>query len=232
MGRWDGKLAPDSPAAAVQQVFVRAMIVRTLQDKLGDLTLRYAGQGPTPVLADSTWFGHRSVEWLQTVLNDRQSPWFDLGRGEDRDDVMRLALRDTVDTLKAELGPEIEDWAWGRLHTLTYAHVLGQVKPLDRLFNRGPFSLGGSSNTLWATGATQHDLSSDLTVGPPFRFIADLGDLRNCQGLLAPGQSGQPGSAHYDDGVQAWFQAEYHPMLYAREDVVRESRAWLELLPG
>jgi penicillin amidase len=204
----------------------------TLEDKLGDLTARYAGQGPTPVLAESTWFGHRSLEWLQTVLNDRQSPWFDLGKGEDRDDVMRLALRDTIDTLKDALGPEIDDWAWGKLHALTFAHVLGQVKPLDRLFNRGTFPLGGSSNTLWATGATFHDLSSDLIVGPPFRFIADLGDLRNCQGLLSPGQSGQPGSSHYDDGVQAWFEGEYHPMLYAREDVVREARAWLELFPG
>jgi penicillin amidase len=232
MRHWDGELSSESPEAAVQQIFVRTMIVRTLQDKLGDLTLRYAGQGPTPVLAETTWFGHRSLEWLQAVLNDRESPWFDLGQGEDRDDVMRLALRETVDTLKAELGPKIEDWSWGKLHKLTYSHVLGQVKPLDRLFNRGTYPLGGSSNTLWATGATFHDLRSELIVGPPFRFIADLGDLRNCQGLLAPGQSGQPGSAHYDDGVQAWFQGDYHPMLYAREDVVRESQAWLELLPG
>jgi penicillin amidase len=232
MREWDGELAADSPAAAVQQVFVRRMIARTLQDKLGDLTLRYAGQGPTPLLAEGSGLGNRSLEWLQAALAQSSSPWFDLGNGETRDDVIRLALRDTVDYLKRELGPEMDDWAWGKLHTLTYAHVLGQVKPLDRLFNRGPFPLGGSSNTLWATGATLHDLSSALIIGPPFRFIADLGDLRNCQGLLAPGQSGQPGSPHYDDQVRAWFQAEYHPMLYAREDVVRESRAWLELLPG
>jgi penicillin amidase len=84
---------------------------------------------------------------------------------------------------------------------------------------------------VWATGASRHDLNSDGIIGPPFRFIADLGDLRQSRGLLAPGQSGQPGSRHYADQVDAWFQGNYHPMLYAREDVEREAVARLTLLP-
>jgi penicillin amidase len=231
MREWDGELAADSPAAAVYQVFTRRMITLTLSDKLGDLTIRYAGKGPTPMLAEGSMFGARSWEWLQKTLAEPDSHWFDLGGGETRDGIMHLALRETVDFLKAELGPEIGDWAWGKLHTLTYAHTLGRVKPLDKLFNRGPCPLGGDGTTLWATGASRHDLSSEGIVGPPFRFVADLGDLRNSLGLLAPGQSGQPGSKHYDDQVQAWFSGEYHPMLYTREDVERETVATLRLLP-
>jgi penicillin amidase len=231
MRGWDGELAADSPTAAVYQVFMRRMIYLTLSDKLGDLTIRYAGKGPTPLLAEGSAFGGRAWEWLQKTLAEPDSPWFDLGGGERRDDVMRLVLRETIDFLKAELGPEIADWAWGKLHTLTYAHTLGRVKPLDRLFNRGPYPLGGDGTTVWATGASRHDLSSKVIIGPPFRFIADLGDLRNSWGLLAPGQSGQPGSKHYDDQVPAWFTGEYHPLLYAREDVEREAEARLRLLP-
>ena len=78
---------------------------------------------------------------------------------------------------------------------------------------------------------TTHDLSSEGIIGPPSRFIADLGDLRNSLGLLAPGQSGQPGSKHYDDQVEAWFTGDYHPMLYAREDVEREAEVRLRLEP-
>jgi penicillin amidase len=234
MRDWDGKLAADSPAAAVQQVFMRRFITRTLSDKLSDLTLRYAGKGPTPVLAEGSLFGERSWEWLQAALDGHcadMAHWFDLGHGETRDDCVRLALRETVDFLKAELGPAIGDWAWGKLHTLTYAHTLGSVQPLDRFFNRGPYPVGGDGTTVWATGASQYDLSSEGIIGPPFRFIADLGDLRNSLGLLAPGQSGQPGSPHYDDQVQAWFTGEYHPVLYARADVEREAEARLRLVP-
>jgi len=231
MHQWDGELAADSPAAAVYQVFVRRMIYVALSDKLGDLTVRYAGKGPTPMLAEGSMFGGRAQAWLQNVLAEPESPWFDLGNGETRDDVMRLALRETVDFLKAELGPEPVDWTWGKLHTLTYSHMLGAVRPLDKLFNRGPYPLPGDATTVWATGASRHDLGCETIIGPPFRFIADLGDLRNCQGLLVPGQSGQPGSKHYDDQINPWFAGECHPMLYAREDVEREAQAKLQLLP-
>jgi penicillin amidase len=232
MRAWDGTLAPDSAEAAVYEVFLRRMIYRTLSDKLGDLAIRFAGKGPTPLLAESSSFGSRAVQWLFHVLEQPASPWFDLGQGETRDDVMRLALRETVDFLKQELGPRPEDWAWGKLHTLTFAHRLARIKPLQRLLNRGPYPLGGDGTTVWATGASRHDLSSRSVIGPPFRFIADLGDLRNSWGLLAPGQSGQPGSRHYDDQIEAWFRGGYHPMLWAREDVEREARARLRLAPG
>lgn len=228
---WDGVLAADSPAAAVYQVFVRRMIHLTLADKLGDLTPRFAGQGPTPLLAEGSIFGVRARIWLQKVLAEPESHWFDLGAGQTRDDVMRLALRETVAFLETELGPEPDDWAWGKLHTLTFSHMLGRVWPLNRLFNRGPHPLGGDDTTVWATGASHHDLNSESVIGPPFRFIADLGDLRNSVGLLAPGQSGQPGSKHYDDQLQAWFSGEYHPLLYVREDVEREAKARLQLRP-
>ncbi len=214
------------------QVFSRRLIARALEDKLGDLATRYAGQGPTPLLAEASMFGERSWEWLERILGEPESHWFDLGQGETRDDVARLALRETVDFLQSEMGPEIDDWAWGKLHTLTYGHVMGQVKPLDRLFNRGPYPIGGDGTSIWATHAAWQDLRSEVIVGPPFRFIADLGDLRNSLGLLVPGQSGQPGSKHYDDQIQAWFTGEYHPMLYDREDVEAGAEAVLRLTPS
>jgi penicillin amidase len=231
MRSWDGTLAADSPAAAVHQVFLRRMISIMLQPKLGDLAARYAGKGPTPVLAEGSMFGDKAWTFLTDRLKEPDSHWFDLGGGESREDVMRLALRETVEFLRAELGPEVEDWAWGKLHTLTFAHTLGAVKPLDRLFNRGPRPLGGDGTTVWAAAPAGGALGAETIIGPPFRFIADLGDLRNSWGLLAPGQSGQPGSKHYDDQLEAWFTGEYHPMLYDFEDVEREAEACLRLVP-
>ncbi len=62
MGRWDGTLAPDSPEAAVHEVFAPRFIRLALSERLGDLTDRYLGLGPTPVLAEGTIFGCRSWE--------------------------------------------------------------------------------------------------------------------------------------------------------------------------
>lgn len=229
---WDGNLAAGSPAAAIYEVFIQRLMTVMLSRKLGDLACRYMGKGPTPFLAEVSMFAHRACEWLQKTLGDPHSHWFDLGHGEGRDAVMRLALREAVDFLKAELGPAIEDWAWGKLHRLIFEHMLGNAKLLKRLFNRGPYPLGGDGTTIWATGAASLDLKGTTIIGPPFRFIADLSDLRNSLGLLAPGQSGRPGSRHYDDQIEAWFSGDYHPMLFAREDVEREAEARLQLLPA
>jgi acyl-homoserine lactone acylase PvdQ len=50
-------------------------------------------------------------------------------------------------------------------------------------------------------------------------------------GLLAPGQSSQPGSQYYVSQVEAWFMGKYHPMVYTREDVGREAEGKLRLEP-
>jgi penicillin amidase len=68
-------------------------------------------------------------------------------------------------------------------------------------------------------------------VGPPFRFIADLGDLDHCLGLLTPGQSGHPGSKHYDDQIQSWFTRGYHPMIINRQELEKEIEGKLILIP-
>lgn len=238
MKKWDGSLSANSPEATIYELFAQRMIHLTLADKLGDLTIRYTGKGPTPLLAEGTMFGERSLEWLQKTLAEPASPWFDLGGGETRDDLMRMALRETLDLLKAKLGPNPSDWAWGRVHRLTYTHMLGRARLLDRLFNRGPYPIGGDSNTVWAAGFGHRDLSSlqDVgqagLVGPPFRLIADVGDWRNSVKLLTPGQSGQPGSKHYADQAEAWLTGDYQALLFARADIEREAESILRLTPA
>ena len=249
--RWDGRLTADSPAAAICEIFGRMMVRVMLEPKLGvsatdagpSLVDRFMGKGPTPGIQEGSFFGQRAWEWLEAQLGQTDSHWFDLEPsagsvqgGNAREVVMRFALRRTLAYLRERLGPpdgpEMRNWAWGRLHTLTYGHLVGRVPALTRHFNRGPYPLGGDGSTVWATGSGITPAESTAVVGPPFRFIADLGDLRNSLGLTAPGNSGSPASPHYDDQIDAWFNGEYHPMLFAREDVERgAARRWL-LRPG
>jgi penicillin amidase len=75
-------------------------------------------------------------------------------------------------------------------------------------------------------------LSSDVVVGPPFRFIADLGDLDHCLGLLAPGQSGHPFSKHYADQIKSWFTRGNHPMIFNCQELKKETVIQLILDPA
>jgi penicillin G amidase len=241
---WDGQLTADSPAAAICEVFARQWMRVLLEPKLaavgseaGPVLLeRVLGKGPTPFIQEGSFFGQQTWLWMLNLLGAAESHWFDLGGGETREDVLRLALQRTATYLTEKLGPPegtaMRNWAWGRLHTLSFGHTLGVVSTLGRHLNRGPYRLPGDGTTVWATGSGMTPESSRGVVAPPFRFIADLSDLRNCLGLLAPGNSGRPDSPHYDDQIAAWYAGEYHPMLYAREDVVAGARSHLRLAPA
>jgi penicillin G amidase len=226
MGEWDGKLEQSSPMACVFEATIRQAIRLLLEHQLGGIGLRIQGHGPfSGQWPEHTW------EWFVRLLGNPTSPWFDLGNGEGRDDLLALALRQAVDFLQQELGHQLKDWKWGDLHKLTFNHVLGQQKPLDYIFNIGPFPIGGDGTTICATYTSWHDLKLRPVVGPPFRFIADLGDLDHCWGILAPGQSGHPASPHFRDGVRSWIEGVYHPMLFARNEIEQNLAAKLDLRP-
>jgi penicillin amidase len=243
--QWDRELRADSPAAAICEIFGRLMQRVMLEPRLGgepqggqdgpSLLDRMMGRGPTPGIQESSFFYHRLWEWLYDVLERPDSHWFDLGNGETREDVMRLALARTRNYLTDRLGPaqppDYRNWGWGNLHVVTFGHIAGRVPALSRHFNRGPYPLGGDGNTIFATGGGLTRAASTAVVGPPFRFVADLSDLSRCYGLLGPGNSGRPDSRHYDDQIDAWFKGKYHPMLYRQEDVARAVRRRLKLLP-
>jgi penicillin amidase len=226
MDGWGGTLNADSPLACVFEATIRQAIRMLLEHHLGELGPRIQGKGPfCGQWPEHTW------EWFIHLLDQPESPWFNLGKGENRDDVLCMALRAAVDFLKKELGPDFVKWKWGNIHQLTFGHVLGGQKPMDAIFNVGPFPIGGDGNTIWSAFTSFYDLEHRPMVGPPFRFIADLADLDHCWGLLVPGQSGNPYSRHFRDGVKPWFEGEYHPMLFRREEIEQNLEAKLELKP-
>ena len=227
MKTWDGNLAPSSPAASVYEVLVRKVVALIIDGKLGEMGPVYRGKGPNPGL-----WGMHSWEWLANLLTKPASPWWDLGGGEQRDDVLKLALKETLAFLQAELGPRRSDWAWGKLHQIAFRHFLGRQPLLAPAFDRGPYPMGGDGNTIWASFTSEFDFSHSYVVGPPFRFIADLGDLAHARGLLAPGQSGHIASPHYDDGLAAWFEQGYHIMLYNRDEIEKAAKERLILNPN
>ncbi len=95
MGRWDGKLGVDSSMACIFEATIRNAIRLLLEHQLGELGLRIQGQGPFP----GQWPEH-TWEWFVRLLAEPEASWFDLGKGEKRDDVLHLALRQAVDFLK------------------------------------------------------------------------------------------------------------------------------------
>jgi penicillin amidase len=224
---WDGQLTATSVGGALYEV-ARALVARNLLEPgLGkDLTRRLQGYAMPPLLPAHEFYGHDTVILLR-LLNDPASWWVQQAGG--REAVLTQSLKQAVAWLRQKLGPDVRGWQWGKLHRATFPHALGIQKPLDRVFNRGPWPIGGDTDTPCQT-AFLPGASYDCNFSAPsYRQVIDLGDFSRSLAVLAPGQSGHLGSRHYDDGVEAWRTGDYHPMLWTRAQVEREAEGRLTL---
>jgi penicillin amidase len=132
--------------------------------------------------------------------------------------------------LTAKMGPDSKNWAWGQLHHAVFIHAVSGVAPgAKSLFDRGPVSRPGENTTVDATyfGGP----SFDELGGASYREIFDLSDWDNGVGVNVPGQSGQPGSAHYDDLLPLWRSGQYFPLRFSKKAVDGITTDVLELKP-
>jgi penicillin amidase len=223
---WDGRLAADSSAATVFELFCGEMwrrIARARAPRSAEFAL---GRGFTDLLSITTFAAGRSSTLLRR-LREQPAGWFERTWPQEMADT----LADVVRNLRSRFGADPSDWQWGRLRPLTLEHPLGRVKALAPIFNRGPFPFGGDGNTVLQAGTTPlNDLSNALAV-PSLRFVVEAGDWEGARFVLPGGQSGNPLSRHYDDQLPLWLGGEGVPIAWSQAAVQAATRSVLRLKP-
>ena len=169
-------------------------------------------------------------------IRDENSPWWDnvgtKDKKESRADIIQEAARRTLASLQNTSGKNADDWQWQKIHTLTHKHALGAVKPLDKLFNVGPFKVPGGSETI-------NNLHFDLDTtgyfpvngGPALRKITDFADLENGETVSPTGQSGNVMSQFYDDQAEMYATGKFRKMMMNRGAIETSSKGRLLLRP-
>ena len=130
-----------------------------------------------------------------------------------RDSLVRAALSEAVDSLRATQGEDWAQWRWGRINRGEFPH------PLVSAYDLPAVERNGGAGTVAAVGAT-------------YRQITDFANLDGSAATNTPGQSGQPGSPFYDNLREAWANGEYFPLLYTRAAVEANAAHRLTLQPG
>lgn len=233
---WHYKLSPDSAGAALYTTFLRKLERIIFAALLGDdeqLLDRYLGIGTT-ILAIMNAYSSRDKPLIVRLLNEQDDSWF-------ADSVMPngprtwsaallSAFEATLEELREKLGDDPARWQYGKIHKMTFRHVLGLLKPLDKIFNRGPYPAGGDIDTVNMGAVVPNQPETVVTV-PSFRQIVNLADLAASLSMHAPGQSGQPASKHYDDFIKPWRNVEHHPMLFDHEMIDENVAGRLRMQP-
>ncbi len=126
----------------------------------------------------------------------------------------------------------MDDWKWGKLHTLTLYHPFGKSSSLMGYFmNIGPCPMGGSLATV---NPQPYRLAEPWEGyhGASLRYIVDFADRKNSRRVIPAGISGNFMSPHYDDQAELWRTGKYRPFVLDRESVEADARYRLKMLPG
>jgi penicillin amidase len=213
---WDCALTVESPAATLYEFWVA---------ELRDLVSQQFVPAEAQKIA-----GKLSLPKTVQELSHPRAAVFGQNPEAARDALLLETLRAGEEKLAARLGPDPKNWVWGQLHRVSFRHPLGGVAPAaDALFDRGPLPRPGDGYTVNATAFPGS--SFDQLAGASYREIFDLSDWDNAVGVNVPGQSGQPGSPHYDDLLPLWTRGQYFPLCYTKQSVDRETTDLLELKP-
>ena len=204
---WDGRMSRDSAAAALFAVWQHQLVARWVQSEARD-------QAGASLMS-------RALTLTAAVRALR-------GLGPGGRTLLLGALDDATLVLERRLGSDLSAWRWGDLHQAWFAHPLGMDEATRALFDRGPIPRPGHPTTVNAAAGTL----SVQTSGASFRMILDVGDWDRSVATSAPGQSGQPGSPHYDDLIPYWAEERYFPLAFSRGRVEEVADRGLTLEPA
>lgn len=157
------------------------------------------------------------------LLDRPDSPWWDdvkTERAEAPGEIVRAAFLAAIDEVTASQGAGLESWSYGAVHTVTHKHAMGEVKPLDRLFNVGPFSVPAAKDALnkYEFKLTE-SVECDVFSGPSMRVGLDFADVENSESILPTGQSGNVFSRFYDDQAMLYHRGQFRKQRMDAADI-------------
>ncbi|TWD79090.1 penicillin amidase [Kribbella amoyensis] len=204
---WDFTQPADSAPAAYFNIVWRNLLALTFHDQLPESAWPDGG---------SRWF-----EVVRNLLVQPNNAWWDdlrTPQRESRDDILREALVDARAEITTKMAREPDNWQWGRLHKLTLTNqTLGKsgIGVVDRLFNRGPYELGGGASIVNATSWNAAE-GYAVTATPSMRMVVDLADFDKSRWINLTGVSGHAFTDNYTDQTDLWVKGETLPWAFTK----------------
>jgi penicillin amidase len=214
---WDAKLSAASPQAALEEVWQ----LRHLRKAYREAVLP---PGEAAVLATTD---------MNVMLAGLEQPHAHFGADADvkRDQLLLATLKAAWEEMEKLGGTDPAMWQWGRLHfnlsEHPFAHAVDDATRVK--IDVGPIATGGSEFTPNQSLARPTDFRQ--LNGPSVRLVIDVGNWDNSRAVNHPGQSGDPGSAHYKDLAPLWADGRYFPLVYSRKAVEAATEQVIRLVP-
>ena len=223
---WDGRVASDSPAAAVYVLFISELtcaMVHQLAPRAASWAL---GRGFTAMLPHST-IANRRLSHLVTLVKTQPASVFADWPAE-----LEGALARAARKLEDRCGRDETAWRWGRVRPLTLIRRLRRKASFrSRVQHRPPGGARRSQHHRSGRPRSRRPL-----LGPVVAAHTAFGTRRRRLGTLPlrprRRSAGNPMSAHYANQLDAWRSGAGIPIAWSEERIAARCQDVLELVPS
>ncbi|MEB0092980.1 penicillin acylase family protein [Pseudomonas sp. CCI4.2] len=219
---FDGKLSTTSSDAAMYELFLQESAKQIFLDELGPET-----SPAWKALVENARFTYSAQ--ADHLLGREDSPYWDdikTPQKEDKPTILARSLAAAITAGDSQLGADHKAWQWGKLHRYTWSAKNAQMA------NRSPIPAGGDHSTI-NSAAYAWGQNFDTVLTPAMRIIIDFGQPEPMMSQNSAGQSGNPASPHYADGIDPWLKGQYTTIPMQPQNLERAyGKARLTLTPG
>ncbi len=219
---WDYRCTQNDIATTIINEFFIRLIHNMYEDEIGSKTFD-----------NFIFFSAIPYRVTSQLLQEDSSAWFDDMHTEgieSKHDIIKRSFVQSLDTLSTMLGSEMKNWQWGNVHQIEFSHPFGARKPLDKVFNVGPFADGGAMTTI-KKGDFKLNKPFKVFSAPSMRQIVDLANPTQSFMVNQLGQSGQALDSHYDDQTPLWLNGGYRTVSIDWNFIRSQKWEKLELKP-
>jgi penicillin G amidase len=189
---WDFHMDADKVEPLLFTAWLRAFARSVLYGRLGSAADDYWDLKPDVMEAVLT----RHADWCA----DPKKP------AETCDTKLASALDAALDELRRGYGGEMAQWQWGRAHIAYFPNAVFERVPLLRDWLRVAIPTPGGYDTVNRGPSLIRDAEHpyEQRFGAGLRIVTDMAAPEASRMMIAPGQSGNPLSAHYADLLSPW----------------------------
>lgn len=217
---WDAQNSASSSAAAYANVLWSNLVMNIFANR--DEPLPYGSQGRMFTVVDAMLDDPEDALWANEQLDV-----------DGMDEMLALSAEQAYDELVSLQGNAPSRWNWGALHAITLrSDTLGSsgIPPVEALFNRGPYPVGGGASVVNATGWMLGESYATTTV-PSMRMVVDLSDFDASSWNHLTGASGHAFHPHYVDQTENWAAGIQTPWAFTPDAVDDSTVDTLVLTP-
>ena len=143
---------------------------------------------------------YRTIFMLNNMPENQFMDIVKTEKKETASDLFKIAFKEMAESLttwKEKHG----EYHWGKYKGTYIGHLLQDLPA----FSRFDIPIGGNNSIVNATSKNH---------GPSWRMIVEMTSPPTAIGIYPGGQSGNPGSKHYDDFLDLWAKGEYINLLF------------------